>query len=70
MDENFKTLDNKFKDLVKEGKLNINSLEDLMIDNIEQYKTKMKEHMEELLSKEIDEKTLISKKNKSGKKKE
>ncbi len=66
----FKKLDTKFKKLVKENKININSIEDLMIENIEDYKSKLKSHIEELMLGEIDEQTLISKKNKNGKKKD
>ena len=66
----FKNLDNEFKDLVKSEKLDISMIENLMIDNIENYKTRLKAHIEELLAKEIDEKKLITKKNKNGEKKD
>ncbi len=66
----FKKLDIKFKNLVKENKININSIEDLMIENIEDYKSELKNHIEELILSEIDEQILISKKNKNGKKKD
>ncbi len=70
MSEEFKKLDVEFKDLVSKERLNINSLEDLMLDNIEEHKAKLKVHIEELLLNEINEKKLISKKNKNGKKKD
>ena len=64
----FKKFDSEFKDLVKKEKLEITSIEDLMIENIENYKTRLKVHVEELINQEIDEKQLISKKNRNGKK--
>ncbi len=70
MNEEFKTLDGKFKDLVSKEKLNIATIEDLMLDNIEEHKARLKTHIEELLLSEINEKELISKKNKNGKKKD
>ncbi len=66
----FKKLDAKFKSLVKENKININSIEDLIIENIESYKSELKNHIEELMHGEINEQILISKKNKNGKKKD
>ncbi len=59
----------KFDTLVKEDKLNINTIEDLMIENIENYKKELKNHVEDLLKNHVNEKELIIKKNKNGKKK-
>ncbi len=59
-----------FDNLVSEEKMNINSLEDIMIDNVNEYKKELKLHVEELLKSHINEKELISKKNKNGKKKD
>jgi len=70
MNEEFQKLDGKFKELVSKEKLNINTLEDLMLDNIEEHKARLKAHIEELLLDEVNEKELISKKNKNGKKKD
>lgn len=70
MKKDFKDLDKDFKKLVKEEKLNIGSLEELMIENIENYKRELAIHIEDLLSSEVNEKDLISKKNKNGKKKD
>ena len=50
--------------------MNINSLEQLMIDNVENYKKDLHKHVEEILSTHINEKELIIKKNKNGKKKD
>ena len=65
-----KDLDEQFEKLVSEDKLNINSIEKIMLTDIEEYKKELKLHIEELLSTKINEKELISKKNKNGKKKE
>lgn len=70
MNKEFKKLDSDFKKLVKEEKLDINSIEDLMLENIENYKSKLKTHIEELLTKEVDENEIMNKKNENGKKKE
>ncbi len=59
-----------FDNLVSEEKMNINSLEDIMVDNVNEYKKELKLHVEELLKSHINEKELISKKNKNGKKKD
>ncbi len=53
---------NKFKKLVKENKANISNIEDLMIENIEEYKQELLKCTEDLLINCIDEKELISKK--------
>ena len=66
----FKNLDNDFKKLSRNEKMDISIIEDLMLDNIENYKTRLKVHIEELLSEQINEKDLIVKKNKNGKKKD
>ena len=63
-DELTKTFDN----LVKEEKLDINAVEDLMLIDIENYKEKQRKHIEYLLKEHINEKELISKKNKNGRK--
>ena len=60
---------NQFDELVADGKMNINTLEQLMVDNIEEYKKDLHQHVEEILSTHINEKELIVKKNKNGKKK-
>ncbi len=70
MSKEFKKLDVKFKGLVSTEKLNINTLEDLMLDDIEEHRIKLNNHIEELILEKIDEKTLIAKKNKNGKKKD
>lgn len=66
----FDNLTKQFDILVEEEKLNMNSIEELMINDIENYKELQKEHIEKLIQSHIDEKKLISKKNKNGKKKD
>ena len=63
----FDNLTKQFDELSKEEKLNINSIEELMVRDIEQYKELQKEHIEKLLQNNINEKELITKKNKNGK---
>ena len=59
-------VENKFITCVNEGKLNISTIEDIMLEDIENYKEKLIAHIEELLLKKIDEKDLISKKKITG----
>ena len=66
-EEKLKKFEQEFDELVQQGKMNINALEDLMIDNIDEYKKELIKHTEELLGCHIDEKQLINKKNKNGK---
>ena len=60
----------EFIKLVSENKLSINSIEELMLEEIKRYKNKLEMQLEELLKSQINEKELITKKNKNGKKKE
>ena len=59
-------VENKFITCVNEGKLNISTIEDIMLEDIENYKEELIAHIEELLLKKIDEKDLISKKKITG----
>ncbi len=63
----FDNLTKQFDRLAKEEKLNIDSIEELMVKDIEKYKELQKEHIEKLLQNNINEKELITKKNKNGK---
>lgn len=60
-------LDKDFIELDKNEKLDIFSIEDLMIKNIEEYKELVHRHLENLLQKAVDENKIIVKKNKNGK---
>ena len=59
-------VESKFITYVNEGKLNISTIEDIMLEDLENYKEKLISHIEELLLKTIDEKDLISKKKITG----
>jgi len=52
----------EFKELTKQDKMPISSVEDLMQKNIEEYKSELLRCTEEMLLENIDEKDLISKK--------
>lgn len=52
----------KFKKLIKEDKINISSIEELMLTNIEEYKQELLKCTEDLLVECINEKELMSKK--------
>lgn len=60
-------LDKEFIELDQKEKLNISSIEDLIIKNITEYKQFLQNHIEELLQQKIDENKIIIKKNKNGK---
>lgn len=62
--------DNDFNELLKDNKLNISKIEDLAINNIEEYRQIINKHIEELMLSKINEKNLIFKKNENGKKKD
>ena len=65
--EKITELDNDFDKLVLTNKLNINSIEDIAMKNIEDYKQIINIHIEDLILKKINEKELIAKKNENGK---
>lgn len=59
-------LDNNFDNLILTNKLDINSIEDIAMKNIEEYKQIINTHIEDLIFEKIDEKKLIAKKNENG----
>ena len=61
-EEKLEKFEREFDKLVHQD----NTLENLMLDNIDEYKKELIKHTEELLGCHIDEKRLISKKNKNG----
>lgn len=67
MKKNYSKLDKSFINLIKTDKLDISDIEDLLIENIEEYKIQLHHHIEELLQCKVDEGKLIVKKNKNGK---
>lgn len=67
MNDNFNSLDKDFSELKNNDKLNIFSIEDMLIKNINEYKKELHHHIEELLQEQVDENKIIVKKNKNGK---
>ena len=65
-----KDYNEKFNELVNNDKLNISTIEDLLLDNYKLHQKNMNQYTEELLSQKIEEKELIIKKNKNGKRKD
>jgi len=62
--------DNGFDNLRNNNELDINSIEDLALKAVEDVNIIISNHIAEVLSKKLDEKELISKKNKNGKNKD
>ena len=60
--------DKEFDKLVTKNEMNINNLENLMLETVDNFKSTLIKHTEELLTQKINEKELISKKNKNGNK--
>lgn len=65
--EKITELDNNFDKLILTNKLNINSIEDIAMKNIGDYKQIINTHIEDLIFNKINEKELIVKKNENGK---
>lgn len=65
--EKITELDNNFDKLILTNKLNINSIEDITMKNIGDYKQIINTHIENLILKKINEKELVVKKNNNGK---
>lgn len=68
--KNIEKMTQKFNEMVKGGTLNISNIENLLISNIEDYKSNINQYMEELISNNVEEKKLVSKKNENGKRKD
>ena len=69
-EKNINNLDTNFNRLISNDGLDINSIEELAMNSIDDCKSIINTHIEELISKSINEHELITKKNKSGKKKD
>ena len=69
-EKNINNLDTNFIRLISNDGLDINSIEELAMNSIDDCKSIINTHIEELISKSINEHELITKKNKSGKKKD
>lgn len=68
--EEIDELNNDFDNLIKDNKLDINSIEDLTLKTVENVNIIINNYIEELLSKKLKEKELISKKKRNGEKKD
>ena len=69
-EKNINNLDTNFNRLISNDGLDINSIEELAMNSTDDCKSIINTHIEELISKSINEHELITKKNKSGKKKD
>lgn len=62
MINNFENIDNEITNLDNEGNLDIFSIENLLINNIESYKKELHKHVEDVLQNKINENNIIIKK--------
>ena len=69
-EKNINNLDANFNELISNDNLDINSIEELAMNSIDNCKSIINTHIEELISKNINEQELIIKKNENGKKKD
>ena len=69
-EKNINNLDTSFNRLISNDSLDINSIEELAMNSIDDCKSIINNHIEELISKNINEQELIIKKNENGKKKD
>lgn len=67
IEEKIKEIDDKFSELISNDCLDINSIELLGLNGIEECKKIITNHIEGLIMERINEKELITKKNKNGK---
>lgn len=67
MTSNFNNIDSEIMKLDNEENLDIFSIENLLVENIENYKKELHQHIEKLLQNKINENRIIIKKNKNGK---
>lgn len=70
IDSDFNKIDDEILKLDKKENLDIFSIEDILAENIEAYKKELHQHIEEVLQQKVDEKRIIIKKNRNGKKKD
>ena len=64
--EKITELEDSVEKLIDDNQLNIDSIESIAINSINEYKEIVNNCLEEIIYKKIDEKELITKKNKSG----
>jgi hypothetical protein len=66
MINNFENIDKEIVNLDNDGNLDIFSIENLLVQNIENYKKELHKHVEDVLQNKINENNIIIKKNKNG----
>ncbi len=66
MINNFENIDKEIVNLDNDGNLDIFSIENLLVQNIESYKKELHKHVEDVLQNKINENNIIIKKNKNG----
>ena len=67
-EKNINNLDTNFNRLISNDGLDINSIEELAMNSIDDCKSIINTHIEELISKSINEHELITKKTRVGRK--
>ena len=67
MINNFENIDKEIVNLDNDGNLDIFSIENLLVQNIESYKKELHKHVEDVLQNKINENNIIIKKNKNEK---
>ena len=70
LNNNIIEMEEKFAQLVNENSLSINDIEDLSLNSVKKCEQLINNHLCKLVKKNINEKELIIKKNKNGKKKD
>ena len=66
MINNFENIDKEIVNLDNDGNLDNFSIENLLVQNIENYKKELHKHVEDVLQNKINENNIIIKKNKNG----
>ena len=66
MINNFENIDKEIVNLDNDGNLDIFSIENILVQNIESYKKELHKHVEDVLQNKINENNIIIKKNKNG----
>ena len=69
-EKQLKQYEQEFDDLIEKNEMNISNIENLMTNRVDNFKHELLKHTEELIIQKINEKKLISKKNKNGKTKD
>ena len=70
LNDNITEMEEKFNQLVNENNLSITDIENLSLNSTKKCEQLINNHLGELLKNNINEKDLIIKKNKNGKKKD